>query len=63
MSDHMTTLLAPLKRNAARLEMLSEPLPTATVSYEAMSGGLIWSDETTDIKDAEIIWGLRPLWS
>ena len=56
-------LLASLQPYVARLNALSEPLPSATVFYEVMSGGLVWSDEVIRDVPTPVIWALRPLFA
>jgi hypothetical protein len=56
-------ILAPLRSHAAHLNDLSRPSSTATVFYEVMSGGLVWTDEKITGVPTEVIWALRPLWA
>jgi hypothetical protein len=50
-----------LADHAAQLNALSSPGEGPKVSYEVMSGALIWSDETDGKTPIELIWALRYL--
>ena len=64
MNPEFEKIIAPLRSHAAYLNDLSSPSPTATVFYEAMSGGLVWTDEKIrDVPSEVVIWALRPLWT
>ncbi|MEM6821481.1 MAG: hypothetical protein AAF558_06025 [Verrucomicrobiota bacterium] len=62
MTEEQETLIQPLRRNAAKLNAICEPLPDAVPAYELLSGGLIYDDEIPKDVDAEVSYGLRPLW-
>ena len=63
MDSKLQELIEELRKHASKLNALSEPLPGATVFYEVMSGGLVWSDEKIEGVPVEVIWALRPLWA
>lgn len=63
MEQRLEDLIKSLRPHAKRLNELSRPSASATVFYEVMSGGLVWTDEKIEDVPAEIIWALRPLWA
>jgi hypothetical protein len=44
MDSDLEKLINPLREFAPSLNKISEPDPAATVFYEIMSGGLVWTD-------------------
>ena len=61
MDPELEKMLEPLRFHSARLDVISKPNSSPTLFYEAMSGGLAWSDEIPRDAPVEVIWGLRPL--
>lgn len=52
-----------LAEYAEQLNAISSPAESPRVSYENMSGGLVWSDETNREMPVEVIWALRGIWA
>lgn len=63
MDSDLEKMINPLREFAPSLNKISEPDPTATVFYEIMSGGLVWTDETVGGLPTKVIWALRPLYA
>lgn len=48
---------------ARRLNRRSWRWPWVALSYEVMSGGLMWPDEPLWIAPTQVAWALRPLFA
>lgn len=64
-SDDDRTLdpVQTLTTHAEHLNAISSPGWPPKIFYEIMSGGLVWSDETTSKTPTEVIWALRPIFA
>ncbi|HEY4262917.1 MAG TPA: hypothetical protein VGM98_22345 [Schlesneria sp.] len=59
--DRKYDALYQLTEHADHLNAICTPDPLATVTYEMMSGALIWSDETRPDTPTYVIWALREI--
>lgn len=52
-----------LAEHAQLLNAIDSPADSPRISYENMSGGLVWSDETHKEMPIEVFWALRFIWA
>jgi hypothetical protein len=55
--------LYQLTTHAQHLDAIDTPDPSATPSYELLSGALIWPDETNAETPVYLVWALRELFA